>query len=86
MLALIASLTSTFLAGLATSSGVGAPLLKRSVQPGVAGNAAWDGTNYRCPEGSNIFMEEWCCPEGYEYDSNSGEFTTFICCPIGEAP
>ncbi|OCT50768.1 hypothetical protein CLCR_11345 [Cladophialophora carrionii] len=83
MLALGASLAATFLAGLATGTGVGAPLLKRSNQPGIAGNAAWDGSTYRCPEGSNIFLEKWCCPEGYEYDTNSGQFTSFICCPIG---
>jgi len=60
-------------------------LSKRSIQPGVALNAAWDGSTFNCPAGSQVFLEKWCCPDGYEFDTNSGQFTTFICCPTGKA-
>jgi hypothetical protein len=83
MLPFIAAVVCISLAGLVKSTDVASPLLKRSIQPGLAGNAAWDGSTYRCPAGSNIFLESWCCPDGYAYDTTSGQFTSYICCPVG---
>ncbi|KAJ9612571.1 hypothetical protein H2200_004168 [Cladophialophora chaetospira] len=78
-------LVTTFLsiAASAISTHVDSGLMKRSLQPGLAGNAAWDGSTFRCPPGSNVFLDKWCCPEGYEFDTNSGQFTSYICCPVG---
>lgn len=85
MLAHLVAVTSISLAGLVAATDGSGGLLKRSLQPGLAGNAGWDGSTYRCPAGSNIFLEKWCCPDGYEYDTNSGQFTSYICCPVGMA-
>lgn len=86
MLTLLASLTFFLLTGpVAVSADAVAHLAKRSIQPGLAANAAWNGSTYRCPPGSNVFLQQWCCPDGYEYDTNSGQFLSYICCPIGIA-
>lgn len=59
-------------------------LLKRSAQPGIALNAGWDGSSYKCAPGSNpTRFDKYCCPNGYELNTDINSFTSFLCCPIG---
>lgn len=59
-------------------------LLKRSARPGLALNAGWDGTSYKCAPGSNpTVIDKYCCPDGYSLNTDMDSFTSLICCPTG---
>ncbi|KAK5053869.1 hypothetical protein LTR84_001831 [Exophiala bonariae] len=59
-------------------------LTKRSARPGLALNANWDGTSYKCAPGSNpTTFDKFCCPDGYSLNTDANTFTSLICCPTG---
>jgi hypothetical protein len=70
--------------GLVAGNPLTGPLFKRSAQPGIALNAGWDGTTYKCPTGfSAQSIDKYCCPDGYELNLDMNSFTSILCCPVG---